>query len=319
MFYEVAPLQGITTAVFRSTHCRMFGGADTYYTPFFSPTKEHFMTTKERRDLDPEQNQGISVIPQIMTRKAEDFLWAAGELKTMGYREVNLNLGCPSRTVTAKGKGAGFLAYPEELDHFFETVFSAVPAVSITVKTRLGMRDPEEFTQLLEIYNRYPIEKLIIHPRIQKDFYQNKVRMDFFRMALETSCHPICYNGDLVTVADCTDFFQKFPTVHTVMIGRGAIADPALFRKLRGGACVRREELQLFTDTLYQAYQQAYGSRGPAVQRMKELWFYLLHLFADSEKYEKKMRRISAPNEYERLEEDIYRDLSLRRGAAGPF
>lgn len=319
MYYEAAPLQGITTAVFRSVHCRVFGGADTYYMPFFSPTQEHLMTKRDLRELDPARNQGVPVIPQIMTRRAEDFLWAAGELAAMGYREVNLNLGCPSGTVTAKGKGAGFLAHPEELDRFFEKIFSADPKVRITIKTRLGIRDPAEFARLLEIYNRYPIRELILHPRVQKDFYRNEVRMDAFRGALENSRHPVCYNGDLLTVAQCAAFSRQFPSVRAVMIGRGMAADPALFRKLRGGAGARREELYRFTRTLYREYQQAYGDRGPAVQRMKEVWYYLIHLFADSEKYGKKMRRVSAPDEYERLEAELYRDLLPLEEARGPL
>jgi len=307
----VAPMEGITTWLFRDLHHRMFGGADRYYMPFFSPVTEHLITARDWRDLAPEHNEGVAVAPQVMTRRAEDFLWAVEQLVGLGYGEINLNLGCPSGTVAAKGKGAGFLAHPEELDAFLDRVFSAGPEARITVKTRLGIREPEEFERLLEIYNRYPIAELTIHPRVQKDFYKYPVRTEAFAEALGKSCNPVCYNGDLMTAEDCAAFAERFPGVEAVMIGRGVIADPALLRKLRGGAPACREELAAFTDALYRGYREAYGSDGPAAQRMKELWFYLLRLFADSGQYAKRMRRLSGPREYESLAEGIFRDLTL--------
>lgn len=310
MRYYVAPMEGITTWLFRGLHHRLFGGADRYYMPFFSPAAEHRMTARELRDLSPEHNEGVPAVPQVMTRKAEDFLWAAGELAAMGYREINLNLGCPSGTVAAKGKGAGFLARPEELDAFLDRVFTAAPDIRISVKTRLGIRQPEEFQRLLEIYNRYPLAELTIHPRVQKDFYKYPVRREAFAAALEHSRNPVCYNGDLMTAEDCAAFARRFPSVEAVMLGRGVIADPALLRKLSHGGPAGREELRTFTDALYQGYRHSYGD-GPAAQRMKELWFYLLGLFADADRYAKKMRRLSSPREYEALAAGIFRDLAV--------
>lgn len=315
MRYYAAPLQGITTFLYRSVHHRMFGGAEKYFMPFFSPAREHLITAREMRDLEPGRNAGTPAVPQVMTRNAEDFLWAAGELAAMGYPEINLNLGCPSGTVAAKGKGAGFLARPEELDRFLEKVFSGV-SVPVSVKTRLGIRQPEEFARLLEIFNRYPIAELIIHPRVQKDFYKVPARVEAFGLALPRSRNPVCYNGDLATVRDCGAFCLRFPQVNAAMIGRGLIADPALLRKLRGGPGADREELRRFTEKLYRGYRQAYGSSGPAVQRMKELWFYLIRLFADGDGYAKKMRRVSSQGDYETLNSGIFRDLRLLDGTA---
>ena len=164
--YDFAPLDGITKVVFRQVYHRLFGGADRYFLPFFSPTDQHILTKRDRRELDPAANAGLRVVPQVMTRRAPDFLWAAELLEDMGYTEVNLNLGCPSGTVTAKGKGSGFLAKPEELERFFDAVFASVKR-PVSVKTRLGVKEPEEFERLLEIYNRYSIACLTIHPRVQ--------------------------------------------------------------------------------------------------------------------------------------------------------
>ena len=270
--YDFAPLDGITKAVFRQVYHRMFGGADRYFIPFFSPTDQHILTKRDQRELDPAANAGLPVVPQVMTRRAPDFLWAAEIVADMGYTEVNLNLGCPSGTVTAKGKGSGFLARPEELERFFDEVFASVK-LPVSVKTRLGVKEPEEFERLLDIYNRYPIACLTIHPRVQKQFYKGTVYRDWFAWAAERSRNPLCYNGDLVTVEDCGAFAAAFPAISAVMIGRGAVADPALLRKLHGGSAATREEIQTFTRTLYQSYQDFYGQVGPAAQRMKEVWF----------------------------------------------
>ena len=321
MRIDAAPLQGITTYIYRRAHAEIFGGVDRYFMPFLSPAAEHIITDREMRDITPENNRGIVAVPQVMTRKAEDFLWAAGELAVMGYREINLNLGCPSGTVTAKGKGAGFLADPAGLDAFFEEVFRAgMPdGTSLTVKTRLGMKEEGEFPVLLEIYNRYPIAELTIHPRIREDFYKRPVRRDAFAAALENCRLPVCYNGDIVTAEDAVVIRERFPAVDALMLGRGLIADPALARKIRGGEAAGRQELEKFTCRLYREYQEAYGGRGQAAQRMKELWFYMIRLFDGGEKYAKKMRRVSRPEEYELLEAGIYRDLPLRKDAAGPL
>ena len=316
--YDFAPLDGITKVVFRQVYHRMFGGADRYFIPFFSPTDQHILTKRDQRELDPAANAGLPVVPQVMTCRAPDFLWAAEIVADMGYTEVNLNLGCPSGTVTAKGKGAGFLAKPEELERFFDEVFAAVK-LPVSVKTRLGVKEPEEFERLLDIYNRYPIACLTIHPRVQKQFYKGTVHRDWFAWAAERSRNPLCYNGDLVTVEDCTVFAVDFPAIDAVMIGRGAIADPALLRKLRGGVPTTRQELQTFTRTLYQSYQDFSGQVGPAAQRMKEVWFFLIHLFEGGERHDKKMRRLRTPGEYEAVEASIFQELPLRDHAAGAF
>lgn len=318
MRLDAAPLQGITTCVYRRVHADIFGGIDRYYMPFFSPAAEHLVTPREMRDLAPEHNRGINAVPQVMTRRSGDFLWAAEQLAAMGYREINFNLGCPSGTVTAKGKGAGFLADPGLLDAFFAEVFSAgMPdGTVLTVKTRLGMKSEAEFSALVEIFNRYPIAELIVHPRIREDFYKRPVRREAFAKALPDIRLPLCWNGDIITMEDAARLREEFPAVDNIMLGRGLMADPALARKIRGGSAATRGELENFTRRLYGEYQVLYGGRGQAAQRMKELWYYLIHLFENGEKYDKKMRRLSKAEEYERLEEGIFRDLPLRTEAA---
>ena len=314
--YDLAPLDGITKVVFRKVWAAHFGGADRYFIPFFSPTPHHILTDRDRREIDPAHNGGLPSVPQVMTCRAEDFLWAAEVVGDMGYTEVNLNLGCPSGTVTAKGKGAGFLAKPEELERFFDEVFAKIQ-MPVSVKTRLGVSDPEEFDRLLEIYNRYPIACLTIHARVRTEKYRGSVHLDAFAQALENSRNPVCYNGDLRTVEEVRAMAERFPTLGAAMIGRGAVADPALLRKLRGGPAATREELQAFTQDLFRAYQAYYGQVGPAAQRMREVWFYLIHLFENAERLNKKMRRFKNPGEYEAAQAAILRELRLRDHAEG--
>lgn len=314
--YDLAPLDGITKLVFRQVWHRHFGGADRYFIPFFSPTDHHTITPRDFRELDPEANRGLPSVPQIMTCRAPDFIWGAERMAELGYEEVNLNLGCPSGTVTAKGKGSGFLAKPDELDRFFDEVFSAT-SVPVSVKTRLGIADEAEFPRLLEIYNRYPIVCLTIHARVQKEKYRGAVHLDAFEAALKESKNPVCYNGDLRTIGEVRDFEARFPTADAAMIGRGAVADPALLRKLRGGKAATREELQAFTQDLYHSYQEFYGQIGTAAQRMREIWFYLIHLFEDADKLNKKLRRFKYPSEYETVEAAIFQELTLRTDSVG--
>ena len=316
--YDFAPLDGITRSVFRRVWYRRFGGADRIFVPFFSPTHHHIVTPRDLREITREGAEDLPLVPQVMSRLAPDFLWAAEVLEDLGYTEVNLNLGCPSGTVTAKGKGSGFLARPEELDAFFEEVFSSV-RLPVSVKTRLGYQTVEEFPRLLEIFNCYPIACLTIHARVRPEKYKGPLHLDVFEAALRSSKNPVCYNGDLNTVAGVREVESRFPELEAAMIGRGGVADPALFRKLRGGPAATREELQAFTQELYREYQAFYGQVGTAAQRMREVWFYLIHLFADADRLNRDMRRFRTPGEYEAAERAIFQELELRDHTEGPL
>jgi len=312
MRYDCAPMEGITERVFRLAHSRWFGGIDRYYAPFLSPTHTHSFGKKELQEILPENNDGITVVPQLLTRNADDFLWAADVLKDLGYQEVNLNLGCPSGTVVAKGKGSGFLAKPAELERFLDTVFSACP-VKISIKTRLGLLDPNEFEPLLDLFQRYPVQELIIHPRIQKDFYRHPARRELFSAYSSRYSVPVTYNGDLCTADQCVDFCQQHPYVNAVMLGRGLIGDPALARKASGGSASDIGSLRAFHDQLFEDYSIAFKSRKNAMMRMKELWFYLIGLFEDNGKAAKALRKASDPNVFDAHVNEIFSTLPLRQ------
>ena len=314
MQYYFAPMEGITGFHYRNLHHQFFPGVDKYFTPFFSPGREHKFPKRAKEDFLPNHNRGLRVVPQLLTRNAEDFLWAAGLLADLGYEEVNLNLGCPSGTVTAKGKGAGFLADPEGLDRFLEAVFSKTP-LPVSVKTRLGLREAAEFGPLLAIFNRYPLAELILHPRVRTDLYRRPARPEIFDQHYQNSASPVCYNGDLVTQAGCAAFEREHPTVTALMLGRGLVANPALVARCKGGPAADRATLYAFLDGLYQRYAAAFQSRRNAMLRMKEIWYYFIHLFAGGEQFAKRIRREMDPDRYEGIVKDLFQCLPLREEA----
>lgn len=313
MKYYFAPMEGITGWVYRSAFHRYFGPADQYFTPFLSPGADRCFTSRELAQILPEHNQGMETVPQLMTRNSEDFIWAARELQQMGYNEVNLNLGCPSGTVTAKGKGSGFLADPEELDRFLDAVFRNLD-MRISVKTRIGVESPEEFPRLLEIFNRYPICRLIIHPRIRKEFYKGKPHLEVFAQAVRESGNPLCYNGDLFTERDFTDFREAFPKVDAVMLGRGLLMDPFLLGRLqeRDHEAAKKKVLSRFLKELQEGYEETMSGDRNVLFKLKELWSYLILLFEDGEKYGKKIRKAQSLAEYSHWVESLLAEKSLR-------
>ncbi len=265
-------MEGITGFVFRNAFHQVFSGVDRYYTPFLSPGPDIGIPKRDRRDILPENNRGIPVVPQILTNRAEDFLKTAELLYDFGYREVNLNLGCPSGTVVAKKKGAGFLSEPALLKNFLDDVFYGasrmMPDLRISVKTRIGVNSPEEFPPLLAMFRQYPMSELIIHPRVRKEQYKGLVHMDVFAGAAKAfegahvsatgaACSTavsggavsgsaathgsaasdtiLTYNGDIIDCVDILRIGTQFPVVTRVMCGRGLLRNPCLAEEFFSG------------------------------------------------------------------------------------
>ena len=308
MNYYAAPMEGLTDRIWRQVHQKWFGAADApmrYYAPFLSPPENRVLIPKKMAELAPEANAGTVVIPQLLAKDGELAAWMIGEVRKLGYTEVNLNFGCPSGTVTAKGKGAGMLRDPARLDAFLDAVFSAVEG-PVSVKTRIGVQKPEEFAALLDIYNRYPICELTIHPRVMKQLYRGQADRAAFAAALPECRMPVCYNGDVTTPEELHALEAEFPQLSGIMVGRGLIADPALFRRARGGAPVSREELRGYCDDLYHGYTEAFGAASCAVSRMKAHWFYLIHRFEGADPLEKPLRKAREGWEYETVVNQIF-------------
>ena len=311
MILSLAPMEGVTGHVFRRAHAECFGALDHYYTPFLTPPHvgKHF-TNKCLREVDPASNEGLAVIPQLLTRDADEFVWAAGLLAQMGYREVNLNLGCPSGTVVSKGKGAGFLRSPDELEAFLADVCERSP-LSVSVKTRLGLADDAEYERILELYCRLPLAELIVHPRVQRDGYEGMPRREAYGKTLESAPFPVAYNGDVFSSEDMGELLAAYPGTRHVMLGRGVLMNPALPREIAGGAALAMPELRRFHDELYAAYVAEIG--GNAVFRMKEWWSYAKHSFADPVVVWRLIRKAKKAGDYERAAGGIFRSMPLAR------
>ena len=306
MRYYFAPMEGITDAPYRRVHHSFFPGLTSYYMPFISPTMHRSLTNRESRDLPMADSVPFRAVPQVLTKVPEDFVWAAEVCAQRGYDEVNLNVGCPSGTVVTKGKGAGMLADPASLDQFLDRIFEKTP-LPVSVKTRLGMVDPQEFPKLMEVFNHYPIKELTIHPRVRKQFYKGGVDMEMFRYALDNSKNNLCYNGNLRTLSEVRAFEAEFPQVESVMIGRGLVGNPAMFQP-----GTPAETIRAFHDCLLETYIETFGSARNAIFRLKENWHCMILLFEDSEKLWKKLRKTTDIGEYREIAAQIFTTLPMR-------
>lgn len=309
MHYYFAPMEGLTDSIYRRLHHKYFPGVDRYYMPFLSPTIHRTLTHREERELPRADSVPFVAVPQILTKVPEDFLWAAQVCADRGYDEVNLNIGCPSGTVVSKGKGSGMLRDPAALDAFLDQIYEKSP-LPVSVKTRLGIENPEEFPALLEVFNRYPILELTVHPRVRKQFYDGGVHMEMFAYALRESRNPLCYNGDILTRHQAEALAQKYPQVQSVMIGRGLIADPGM---LSGGTDVNA--LEGFMNELMEVYTVEFGGARNAIFRLKENWGFLHSRFEGSEKLWKRLRKCTDAAEFQSITQEIFRTLPLNTAA----
>lgn len=317
-----APLEGITGYIYRNAHQHIFQGVDKYFTPFVTPKPKKGLNTREKNDIAPEHNKNIPVVPQILTNKAADFVKVAGMMEELGYKEVNLNLGCPSGTVVSKKKGSGFLADLEGMKYFFDEVFSQVN-IEVSVKTRLGVENPDEVIDLMNVYNAFPISEVIVHARVREDYYKRPVNQEAFAQCLAISKHPVCYNGDLFTAQDIENLTAKFPDIKAVMLGRGMIANPQLTEVFCGREAYgdstsveNRRGLdyvrwKAFLDELCYGYEHIMSGGRNVLFKLKEVWSYMITFFPESEKYGKKIKKTKTVEEYQRIVDTLFREMGI--------
>ena len=312
MEYSFAPMEGVTSRTFRELHARYFPGVDRYCLPFLSPTREHILTDRQRRELDPGTLGCHRLVPQILTAEAGDFLWAAGAIAALGYREVDLNLGCPSGTVVSKGKGAGMLRDLDRLRRFLDAIYAAAP-IAVSVKTRLGLEREEEFGPILKLLADYPVSQLTIHPRTRREMYTGTVHLAAFAEAARVWKGPLVYNGNLFTAASAASVKTAFPGLHGLMLGRGMLADPALVTRIRGGER-SREALIGFHEELCAAYLETMHPNQAVLPKLKEIWMYLALLFDDAGLWSR-LRRTKRWEDFHPLALAALQTLPLRREA----
>lgn len=311
MRFSFAPLEGIAQHIYRSTHASLFPGADRYYAPFIAPDGNGNCKNGDIRDVLPENNAGICLIPQILSNNAAAFLKVSDRLYEMGYREINLNVGCPSPTVVTKYKGSGMLRDLNSLDAFLSEVFMHCKA-AVSVKTRVGMEHADEFPEILELYNRYPLSELIIHARTRAGLYSSDIEWQAYEYAVQHSRAPLCYNGSISSQADYAALLRRFPDTEHVMLGRGMLANPALIRLLRGGPELQKAELREFHDSYLARLLESGLSPHFALSRMKELWHYMSLMFADCEKHIKAINKSRSLSDYSEAVACLFRQCSFR-------
>ena len=305
MKFYLAPMEGITGHIYRNSYEKYFHNIDKYFTPFIVPNQSVSLKTKELKDLLPQNNKGLNIVPQILTNDAEGFILTANKLKQLGYEEINLNLGCPAGTVVSKKRGSGFLAYPEELDKFLDEIYK-IDNMKISIKTRLGKERADEFYKLIEIYNKYPLEELIIHPRTREDFYGNTPNLEVFKDALKLSKHSICYNGDIFTLNSYNKIINEFPEVNKVMLGRGILANPGLIGEIKNNEFANKEIIKMFHDEIFEKYTILLNEDKNAMYRMKELWGYMSHIFTNNKKYYKKIKKAQKAIDYKNAVNSLF-------------
>ncbi len=284
-----APMEGITTYTYRNAHYKLFGGCDEYFAPFIVPTDNERISMKTLRDVTKENNT-VDIIPQVLCSSSNAFLEFTAKLKGIGYNTVNINFGCPSGTVVKKNRGAGALRDINLLENFLDEIFSKAD-INISVKTRTGFASHDEFDGILNIYKKYPISELIIHPRVREEYYKGLPNINSFDKAYNGCDLKLCYNGNVFLKEEYLGLVERYPNLNSVMLGRGAIKNPAIFREIRGGKPLQTDELIKFSKVLEENYLVLLGSDIYTLHRLKEMWIYCMMNYPDEKKILKAVKK----------------------------
>jgi tRNA-dihydrouridine synthase len=310
MNFYLAPMEGLSGYIYRNAHNAYFNNIDKYFSPFISANQTGKLKSRELSDILPENNKGLVLVPQLLTNVASNFINVSKYIESLGYKEINLNLGCPFGTVVSKNKGSGFLAETDKLDLFLNDIFSKAET-KISVKTRLGINSHEEFYKLIQIFNKYPIAELTIHPRVQKDFYKNKPNHKIFEEAFNISKNPVCYNGDIFTSKDYQEFTNTFPKVSSIMFGRGLLVNPSLTKTIKHSSIIEKGLLKDFHDKIYNDYKKILFGEINVLHKMKGLWFYMISIFSNNSKYAKKINKSTRLYDYEEAVSSLFKEQNI--------
>ena len=316
---SLGPFQGITDAPFRNVFKRHFGGIDKFYTPFFTGIhKEDHAKNLQTEEINPRCNDVETLTPQILSTDAEEILRFAKQCKQLGYKEINLNMGCPFPRVANKRRGSGLLPCPDMVEAMLERVFEGIGEMKFSVKCRLGYFSPDEIESVIPIFNKYPLSELIIHPRIGKQLYKGEADVERFAALIPYINAPLVYNGDIFSVESfgrINGIINNGPStgsgalINQFMLGRGILANPFLAEDIRRGAChapERKERLHNYVLDLYEDRLRHAGGSPKVLGRMKELWSYLMNDFEDPQAVWRKIKKINALKEYEEAVERIF-------------
>ena len=306
-----SPLQGFTDFRFRNAFHKHFGGIDTFYSPYIKLNGKLVVKGSYERDILPENNSTLEVIPQIITNDAEEFLFVAKYVQQFGYKELNWNLGCPYPMVAKCGMGSGLIKNTDQIEHILKRVHNETDII-VSMKMRMGYENPTEILDVFPILEQYPIKNIAIHARIGKQLYKGGVDLDSFQKCLDTSKQKLYYNGDITSVAKFKELQERFPSIDHFMIGRGLIADPFLPSMIKNDTTEypknRLEIFEAFHDEIYREYD-AY-LQGPTPIRMKMLgfWEYFSESFSNPQKTFKKIKKAGNSKNYEAAVKEIFKN-----------
>ena len=314
-----SPLQGFTDFRFRNSFNTIFGGIDTFYSPYIRLNGKFEIKNSYEKDLLPENNIGLEVIPQIITNDIDEFLFVANYVKQLGYNELNWNLGCPYPMVTKCGMGSGLINDAEKINEILKRVHSESD-ILVSMKMRLGYENSEEILKVLPILDTYPLKNIAIHARIGKQLYKGGVNLDAFEKCLENTKHKIYYNGDITSVEAFKKMQERFPTIDHWMIGRGLIADPFLPNMIKNNTSEypanKLELLQEFHTILFNEYSEALSGDSHLLLKMTSLWEYFSGLFENPHKTFKKIKKSKSLKNYQQAVVEIFaaeKDLNYRK------
>lgn len=305
-----SPLQGFTDFRFRNAFHKYFGGIDTFYSPYIRLNGKLVIKGSYERDILPENNSTLEVIPQIITNDVEEFLFVTKFVQQMGYKELNWNLGCPYPMVAKCGMGSGLISNTAQIEHILKRVHNETDIV-VSMKMRMGYENPTEILDVFPILDQYPIKNVAIHARIGKQLYKGGVDLDSFQKCLDHAKQKLYYNGDITSVAKFKAMQERFPSIDHFMIGRGLIADPFLPSMIKNDTTEypknRFDIFEEFHDTIYKEYD-AYLS-GPTPIRMKMLgfWEYFSESFANPQKTYKSIKKATNSRSYESAVKEIFK------------
>lgn len=297
-----SPLQGFTEFRFRNAFHQYFGGIDTFYAPYIRLNGKLEIKASYQRDLLPKNNTVPTLIPQVMTNDADEFLFVVQYVQSLGYNELNWNLGCPYPMVTKRGMGSGMICNTPKIEEVLRRVHNETDII-VSMKMRLGYENPDEILAVLPILEKFPIKNVAIHARIGKQLYKGGVNLSAFEQALEASTIPVYYNGDITTVEGFRRMQEQFPKIDHWMIGRGLIADPFLPQMIKADTTEypenRMEIFGKFHDTLYHDYASALSGSSHVLVKMESFWEYFANSFPDPHKTYKKIKKAKSFGAYE--------------------
>jgi tRNA-dihydrouridine synthase len=306
-----SPLQGFTDFRFRNALNKYFGGIDTYYSPYIRLNGKLVIKPSYERDLLPENNVGLEVIPQVITNDADEFLFVAKYVKELGYKELNWNLGCPYPMVTKSGMGSGLISNPEKINNILHRAHSESDII-VSMKMRLGYENSEEILQVLPILDTYPIKNIAIHARIGKQLYKGGVHLDAFQHCIDNTNHKLYYNGDITSVAKFHEMQERFPSIDHWMIGRGLISDPFLPTMIKNNTLEypanKMELFSAFHDTLYAIYSESLSGSTHILLKMYHLWEYFSTTFSNPHKVLKQIKKAQSIRNYEAAVAAIFKN-----------